>query len=283
MRSAWRPWPLAIRRTGPGGQERRGVGLEGAAEVCDEVVWRQPAKPPLIALSIERIYLGGSLAEIGLGPQRGCSAGLLPLILIFRIEKISDALIGIFVEGLRIEKSGIGRSDGERQVIINGVKKNEIAEHVPFDRQQEDMAAALQAFEQVGPAKAHQALASTRQVVQDLCLGIGGWRGRRWLDVIAQTVAREFQAVYGLNDVVCEQPSVLLVYIKPKRLWDSRWEIGARAVFKGQIFSPIGLVCGSIVVLDELRVRRTRYRRISSRQSSAYSDLSKAAKERTGA
>ena len=98
------------------------------------MVWRQPAESFLVAISIERIDLGSSLAEGGLCSQWGCSVGLFALVFISRIEKVPNSLVGISIEGLRIQKSGIDRSNGERPVILNGMKKDEVSENVPFDR-----------------------------------------------------------------------------------------------------------------------------------------------------
>ena len=55
---------------------------------------------------------------------------------------------------------------GKRQIVLQGVQEDVVAQDVALDRLQEDLAAAFQPLEQVGAAEAHQALAAARQVLQ---------------------------------------------------------------------------------------------------------------------
>ena len=58
-----------------------------------------------------------------------------------------------------IEQFGILRADGQVQLVLNGMQIDKVAQHVPLDGLDEGRAAALQAFEEVGAAEAHQAFA----------------------------------------------------------------------------------------------------------------------------
>ena len=135
--------------------------------------------------------------------------------------------------------------------MFDGVQEHEVPQRVAFDREQEGVAAALQALEQVGAAETHQAPAGARQVVQHPGFGRRRRRAGRRRHVVAETVARKLQAVDGVDHVVGEQPGVLRVDGEAQRAGRPRREVRARAVLEGQVAAAVGRVRGGVVFLHE--------------------------------
>ena len=231
--------------------QRLGVAGQVRAECGIEVARRQPAEAALKPPSVQGVERRGARAELRFGPQRSVGGSPCVRVSVLRLEDVARGVLHVFVERLRIQHPDVGRADGQRQGMVEGVQKDEIAQHVPLHRQQKGVAAALQPLEQVGPAEAHQALARARQIRQHLRLGRSRRRVRGRPHVVAETVARELQAVHRGDHVVREQAGVLAVDGEAKRLGDPRREVRPAAVVERQIPAARGGVRGGIMVADE--------------------------------
>ena len=84
------------------------------------------------------------------------------------------------------------------------------------------MAAALHAFEQVGAAEAHESFAGAGEVLQSLGFGWRRQSGGRGCDIVAETVAGQFEGVNVGDDVVGKEAGVLLIDIERTRCGASR-------------------------------------------------------------
>ena len=244
--------------------QRRRVGRQVPAEGGVEMAGGEPAEPTLVSVAEARVNPRGPRAKIfrgpgrrgpgrrgrrrrrgffgplpvrveqaagRLGPGRRGFFGLLPV----RVEQAAGRCLRVFIGKLRVEQTRVRRSDGERQPVFDGVQEHEVPQHVAFDREQEGVAAALQALEQVGAAEPHQAPAGARQVVQHPGFGRRRRRAGRRRHVVAEAVARKLQAVDGVDHVVGEQPGVLRVDGEAERAGRPRREVRAPAVFEGQV------------------------------------------------
>ena len=120
-----------------------------------------------------------------------------------------------------------------------------------FEREQKGMAAALHAFDQVGAAEAHEALAGAREVVQDDAFGLRWRRQRRRRDVVAEAVAGQFEGVNVGDDVVGKEAGVLLIDIEGRGAGHAHREVGAASVLEGEIFAPVFRVGLGVVLLDK--------------------------------
>ena len=124
---------------------------------------------------------------------------------------------------------------GSGQALLDGVQEDEVPQDVPFDGQDEGMAAALQPLEEIGAAEAHEARAGAGQVGQHLgFVGRGRLVGRRFL-VVAQTVARQRQVVDRVDHIVGKEAGVLVVWVllvdlELDGLGNARREVGPGAV-----------------------------------------------------
>ena len=121
-------------------EEMRTEPTEAAAVACGEIL----------------IDLGGALAEISFGTQEGGRGRLGRGVLFFLVEDAAHSGVCVLVVGLGIQHAGVGCADGEQLPGLDGVKEDEVAEDMAFEREQKGMAAALHAFKQVGAAEAHQ-------------------------------------------------------------------------------------------------------------------------------
>ena len=202
----------------------RGVRRKVFAETRDKVSRGQPAKAPLVSPAKERVDLRSTLSEVIFGSQRRGCAGFSALLVVIRIKHIADGRVGILVERMRVQEARVRGPDGKRLIILDGVKKNEVAENVSLYRQQERMTAAFQAFEQVSPAESLKPFAGAGQVAQNPFLGACSRLCRRRHDVVAQAVTREFEAAYGTHHVLREKLRILVVDIEPNRLRDACWK-----------------------------------------------------------
>src|SRR5690242_1894646 len=98
-----------------------------------------------MCLGVDLVDLGGPLPKVLLRAQRaGCG-----------FVSIEHAVL-IGIVGAGVEKARILCADGQFQLVLYGVKIDEIPQYMAFDRKQETMATAFQSLEQVCPAKTHQ-------------------------------------------------------------------------------------------------------------------------------
>src|SRR5262249_60648064 len=93
------------------------------------------------------------------------------------------------------------------------MQENVVTQDMPRDGLQKHFSAALKALEKVGPAKAHQAFAGARQILNDPVLGLSARALRRRSNVIAQSVSREIQCIYGRDNIWRIETAVLIAQI----------------------------------------------------------------------
>src|SRR5260221_2037965 len=79
---------------------------------------------------------------------------------------------------------------------------DEVARDVPLEGLDEGWPAALQAFEKVGTAEAHQAFAGARKAIELFCFCRGWPLSGRFRDVVGEAVARQVQPIDDLHYVI---------------------------------------------------------------------------------
>ena len=135
------------------------------AQVFDEQGAGQPFEAPFEVVRIGRVGFGGALAVVGLGAQaigggRDDLGGVGDFLVSVVIAVGGHRIFGVFIVKSGVEKFGTLRSQGDVQALFDGIKHDEVAQDVAFDGEQKCWASALQPFEQVGAAKAHEPCAS---------------------------------------------------------------------------------------------------------------------------
>ena len=78
-----------------------------------------------------------------------------------------------------VESRGVLRPDRNGLVVLQRMEKDEVAQDVPLDGQQEGLPAALQPLEEIRAAEAHQPLAGAGKIGDDKLssVGVGGLSG----------------------------------------------------------------------------------------------------------
>ena len=142
--------------------ERFGIGHEVFVQVFREVVRGQPAEPPLVCAGNERVGRRGTGTEVFFGFQRVGPFGLFVFFTFFIVrflEDVTACAFRVFIEIMRVQEPRVRWSDGERQIVLDGVEKDEVPEDVPLHRKQERVTAAFESLEEIGSAEPLESLA----------------------------------------------------------------------------------------------------------------------------
>ena len=118
-----------------------------------------------------------------------------------------DAL-RVFVDAVGVQQASIEHAYGQVEPVLDGVEVDAVAKNVTVNRLQKREARRLQALEKIGPAKTHQPLAGTAQVVDELALGCGGVPVRNRVHIVAQAVARNMQRVDVVHHRARVEPAI---------------------------------------------------------------------------
>ena len=143
----------------------------------------------------------------GLIFSRGPEGTNIPFIIgndvILRKEVVAGGgLVVVLVVEAGVEESRFLCADGEGFPILDGVEENVIAQEMALDGKQEGLATTLQALEEVGPAKTHQAAAGPGEILERISLGLGGWLASSGGDVIPKPVTGQAECADGINNGV---------------------------------------------------------------------------------
>src|SRR6266542_5914356 len=84
---------------------------------------------------------------------------------------------------------------------------------MPLDGQDEGLAAAFQAFEQISTAKTREPLASAREVGDDPGFCRRWWRVGLLLDIVAQAIARQSERINGGDNRIGIEEGILIVWV----------------------------------------------------------------------
>ena len=152
--------------------------------------------------------------------------------------------------GAGIEQRLILGADGQRQIILQRVKENKIAQDVATHRKQERMAAAFKALEKIRPAEADEPFAGAGQIVHDFGLLLRRRHVERWFEIIGEAVAWQIQHPDGIHYFIRIQFCVLVVRVviantKRERLGLALGKMETVSAFKNQkpaVFLGLGLI-----------------------------------------
>ena len=123
---------------------------------------------------------------------------------------IRTLIVDILIVICGIQQPGILRPKRQRQIVVDGVKEDVVPENVTLQGLLEGFAAAFKTFEEVCPAKAHQAFARAREIVELLRFLLCWWFVRLRSDVVAKAVSRQVHEVDRVNDRRGVEPRILV-------------------------------------------------------------------------
>lgn len=237
-------------------EEGAGILQEVRRQALGEEPGAEPVKPAPVHPRVFRVDLGRPATKGLLGAQmhRFGHAALLVSVVETQLEPVGRVRVFVLHPGVQKVRS-LG-ADGQRVALFHGVDEDEVAQDVSLDGEQERLAAALQALEEVGATKPHESLPGTGEVVQHP--GLGG-RGRaigRSGHVVAEPVSRQVEIVDPGHHVVAIEASVLVLRVRigdgeGHRLRQPDREVGAPAVFEGEVLAPVGRIGRRVVLLNE--------------------------------
>ena len=149
-------------------------------------------------------------------------------------------------------------ADGERLPLFDGMEKYVVAQDMSLNGLKERLPAAFQPLKQVGAAESHQSLACAGEIVENVlffncCVAQDNILRRH---VVTQTIAGQVEPVDGVNYIRRIETRILvsvifLINLELDCSWETRWEIGASAVFKSQKLATSRRVGFGVVLLNE--------------------------------
>ena len=153
--------------------------------------------------------------------------------------RAKQGALAIVILGAGIEQGGVLRADGQRKAVFQRVETDVVAENVAAHREQERMAAAFEALEQIGATEADEAFAGAGKVGHHLGLFRGGRRVGRRLEVVGQAVTRQVQHAHGIHHLVGVESGVWVVWVavtNPERkgFWLAFWKMKTAAALKDE-------------------------------------------------
>ena len=171
----------------------------------------EPLEAPAHGAGVVLVNVVGAGGEILFRPQGGRGRLVVGRIVLVVGVAGEERLVVVGKSG--VEQLGVLRAEGQRQVVLKRVEEDAVAQDVALDGEEEGLAAALQALEQVRAAKAHEAAAGAGQVRHLAGLGAGRFLVGRRDDVVGQAVARQVEAVDRIDHVRVVELGVLVAAV----------------------------------------------------------------------
>jgi len=119
----------------------------------------------------------------------------------------------IAVTGLRFKEGRILGANRQRELVFDRMKIDEITKDVATDRQQERVAAAFKAFEEIRAAEPDETFAGTGKVLHDRGFAIRRRSIQGRLDIVCKAVARKVEHPDRVDDRSGIELGILIIGI----------------------------------------------------------------------